>query len=568
MLTKLRNTPQVKLAAVTLIGCLILTSCGGGGGDTEGGTRDETGPGTTEPTQVTLSLSESTQDTSQGRAIIVDYEGPAFDDDDLSVSVGDTLVGGFVVNDQIHLILPLTESGQTLLTFDFGSFSSDLSLTIDPAPTIADPVVYVSDLIGDLVSSLDQLREGDRQEQVHALLVAQEELANLSEDELRALAIFFVQNLEPILQQLNSPVVAQFDGACGGAISDYLLIFAENNAAIGFTAVLLGGGAVIISVGLRAPAVVAAVVVISLGVATLGMNRARNAFREMFQSCITPAFEKISALASRPQGARSVQVAQELSPLRFDDGVARQLSVEESHRFEHEREAEVSSKTRNLVDTLLTVNNLLRQFVGRNQDLARFFGLNSYIDTLDRYVAEFAAFENPDRVVAADHTNLHLGATSDPNISGFITAATTDGVAIQFAFNNEPSDDCTAFTFNLLNPIDGYNADAIPAQLCVSSDPGPPSPPIAGAICFRSELLHEFFSGGHFYIRHTPCGDKYHDGETCTTAQRAASEELPLCPTWGSSHNICSETEGKLLDSYAGLESEGLGAWTPATCPE
>ena len=566
MLTKLRNTPQVKLAAVTLIGCLILTSCGGGGGDTEGGTRDETGPGTTEPTQVTLSLSESTQDTSQGRAITVDYEGPAFDDDDLSVSVGDTLVGGLVVNDQIHLILPLTESGQTLLTFDFGSFSSDLSLTIDPAPTIADPVVYVSDLIGDLVSSLDQLREGDWQEKVDALLVAQEELANLSEDELRALAIFFVQNLEPILQQLNSPVVAQFDGACGGAISDYLLTFTENNAALAFTAVLVVvgvGGAVSISGGQLTVPAVAAGVVISLGVATLGMNRARNAFREMFQSCITKAFGKISALASRPQGSRSVQVAQELSPLRFDDGVARQLSVKESHRFEHERKSEVLSKTRNLVDTLLTVNNLLRQFVGRNPNLARFFGLNSYIDTLDRYVAEFAAFENPDRVEAADHTNLHLGATSDPNISGFITAATTDWVAIQFAFNNEPSDDCTAFTFNLLNPIDEYNADAIPAQLCVSSDPGPPSPPIAGAICFRSELL-----SGHIYVRHTPCGDNYHDGEFCTTVQLAASEEVPLCPTWGSSHNICAETEAELLDFYAEAESELGRAWTPATCPE
>ena len=91
------------------------------------------------PLEVTLSLSELTQDTSQGKAIIVDYQGPSFDADDLRVSVGATPVESVFVDNQIHLILPLTHAGQTTLEFDFGGFSSSLSLNILAAPVISRP---------------------------------------------------------------------------------------------------------------------------------------------------------------------------------------------------------------------------------------------------------------------------------------------------------------------------------------------------------------------------------------------------------------------------------------------
>lgn len=538
MLTKLRNMPQVKLAAVTLIGCLILTSCGGGGGE-EGGETGQPDPGTGEPTQVTLSLSDSTQDTSQGRAIIVDYEGPAFDEDDLSVSVGDTLVGSVVVNDQIHLILPLTESGQTLLTFDFGSFSSDLSLTIDPAPTIADPPAYISELIGDLVTSLDQLREGDLQEIVDALFEAQAELANLSEDELRALAIFFVQNVDPILQQLDSPTVAQFGAVCGGAINGFIGTLSRRSLATAMVTVGIGG--LVGGFALGPPGLILGAIV-GVGAAIVTLDKVQDALNDVLDTCLIKTFSEISIVSA---GSSSVEVAQDLSPLRFDDGVAARLFVEESHRFAHERRSEVSSATRNLVDTLLIVNETLRQLADWFPNLARRFNLNSFIGKIDRYISEFAAFANPDRVVSADHTNLRLGAISDPNINGVITTATTGSLAIRFAFNNKPSDDCTGFTFDLLNPVDGYNEHDIPAQLCGSSDTEPPigeptTPPTTGAICFIAappfnELINRYLPCDESGVPEDSSGiQRYYAAGLCATNQYefTVSEHAPLCPTW------------------------------------
>ena len=429
MLTEIRNMPQVKLTAVTLIGCLLLTSCGGGGG--EGG--DTGGPGPT--TEVTLSLADPGQDISQGSVITVDFQGPAFGEEDLVISVGDTSVGGAVIDDQIHFILPLTASGPTLLTFDFGRFSAGLFLDIDPAPEIADPPAYASDLIDDLVFSLDRLDDGDLLELGDALLEAQAELATLSEDELRALAIFFAQNIEPVLQQLDSPVVAQFDlTECDNATGRYLVALVVIAIAVSYTAV----GTKSASSPLIPPKVRLLIVVAAASALVLSFAKALVTGRELSEVCIVKGFDSIFEAVRESVGSSSVQVAQDSSTLRFDNGVATRLVVEENRRFAGERRSEVAGATQELIEGLLNVNEKLRQLAVRFPTLARRFNLSSFIDRIDRYISEFALLQNPDHVAPADHTNLRLVAISDPNISGAITAATTDAFSMRFAFNNDP----------------------------------------------------------------------------------------------------------------------------------
>ena len=443
-----------------LIGCLILTSCGGGGGDTEGGTGDKRDSDTTEPTQVTLSLSEYTQDTSQGKLIVVDYQGPAFDEDDLMVSVGDMPVASVVVNSQIHAILPLAESGQTLLAFDFGGFSSNLLLTIRPAPTIADPSAYVSGVIDDLVLSLkDSLPEYA----YDALLEAEQELSNLSEDELSELAIFVKQNIEPVLQQLNSPVVTQYDeAACEEQLENFFI--GDVTRAASSLGILLGIVMAAIP-GYKLPGLV--VIVMGVVASYVAIKNWKSELDLLFDVCLKPLFARISTVYTA-----SVQVAQDpgaISRIRFDEDVARQVYIELVYRFEHERRSEVLGAIQNIGDVLLKVNDGLRQLVDRFPNLSQRSNINSFIDTIDGYISHFAGLENLERVEAANHANFRLGGISDANITGSVTSASTEQLVLEFNFEDASrvtQEDCVDFDFTLSNPQDGLEDVIVPASLC------------------------------------------------------------------------------------------------------
>ena len=485
MLAKLRTTPSVKLVVVTLIGCLLFTSCGGGGDDTEGGARDESGPNTTEPPRrVTLSLSEFTQDTSQGKAIVVDYAGPDFDEEELRVRVGDVSVESVVVDNQIHLILPLTQSGLTALEFDFGDFSSRLSVDITQAPTIADPPAYVSSVVEDLVAELGALPEGDWQNELDALSAAAEELVNLSEAEIRELAIFLKQNLDPHLRQVNAPVVAQFDAA---ACEDEMRRFTFNGVAvrIAIAAVFVYAAAPEVSKILGIP--------ITLGIAVLATVRLLEATDDLLNACLVSGVADIQAALVTTAGVKVAQQDSEtISTIRFDEGQAKAITLSLNRTFDPERRAEFVSAMQGLGDLLLKLNDGLRSVVDILPSFLSWLagGINSFIAKFDGFISTFAGLENPDRVETVNHADFRLEGISDRNITGSITDASSDRLFLEFNFEDStriPQDGCVDFDFTLSTSRGGLRDVSVSSRLCVAAL-APPNRVAAKALS-TSELV-------------------------------------------------------------------------------
>ena len=199
------------------LACLVMViSCGGGGTSTGDGTPGERPlepeiPETMDPQEqipVSVQLSDSNQETAQGKTVIFDYSGPELNEEDLTVRVGDTEVPTLLSETQIYILLPLSESGETTATFEFpGDKTASVQLNIAEAPTIENPEVYVSDQVAEVVSVFESLR--DEYPDVWELLEqAQDQIAGLSEDEARELAILFKQNIEPLL---DTPEISEVD---------------------------------------------------------------------------------------------------------------------------------------------------------------------------------------------------------------------------------------------------------------------------------------------------------------------------------------------------------------------
>ena len=464
MLTKFRTMFHVKLVAVSLIGLMLLTSCGGGGEDANNDDRTEP---IEPPDRVVLSLSELTQDTSQGKTIIVDYQGSAFDEGDLSVSVGDTFVESAFLNEQIHLILPLTQLGETSLEFNFGGFSSSLSVDITAAPAIADPPAYVSSVVEDFVAELDTLPEGDWEDEVDALRVAEQALSELSADEIREVAVFLKQNFEPLLRQSNSPVVAQYDEAtCRQAINRFLTRKAT-------VAIVIAGVAIYTLVPEPSKMVGLS---IGLGALALAIWRSQDAAGKVMATCLNTVVAEFQADLVTTSGVRVAQQDPEtISTIHFDEGQARAVTITLAHRFEHEKRPEVLSAIRDLGDLLLRLNDGLRSVVdilpGFLSGLAG--GINSFIAKFDGFISTFAGLENPDRVEAANHADFRLEGISDANVSGSITTANSEKLFLTFRFVDRslvPAAGYVDFSFTLSNPVDDLGDIDVLGRLFASDD--------------------------------------------------------------------------------------------------
>ena len=495
MLTKFRTASHVKLVAVSLVGLMLLTSCGGGEEDkTNGGRMD----GPIGPTnRVTLSLSQLTQDTSQGKAIIVDYQGPAFDEDDLRVSVDDdTPVESVFVDDQIHLILPLTELGRTSLAFDFGGFASSLSLNITAAPAIADPPAYVASVVEELVAELHALPEGDWGNEIEALYTAEQELSNLSTAEIRELAIVLKQNIEPLLRQLNSPVVAQFSAAaCGDAMLNFVGGVVWTNWQ-GSLRLALGA---MVAVKFAAYATVVATIGVVTGLAAVAVGAAE--LRDITNNVITDCLVSVvgvfvggAANVLDAPAMAGVRVAQDdpetISKIHFDEGQARAIILSLNRTFDPEWKSEFVSAMQDVGNLLSKLNNGLGSVV---DILPSFFpfsslarGINSFIGKFDGFISTFAGLENPDRVERANHADLRLAGISDRNITGSITDADSGGLSLEFSFEDSslvPQAGCADFDFTLSNTHVGLVN--VPAKLCALQPEATimagPSPVSAGA---------------------------------------------------------------------------------------
>ena len=104
------------------------------------------------------------------------------------------------------LWLPLSQSGETIAYFEFlEGETASVQLNITEAPSIADPERYVSDQVAEVVSMFEPLQD-EYPEVWEQLGQVQDQLADLSEDQARQVAIFFKQNLEPLLGDPETPV--------------------------------------------------------------------------------------------------------------------------------------------------------------------------------------------------------------------------------------------------------------------------------------------------------------------------------------------------------------------------
>ena len=145
----------------------------------------------------TVALSDLTPDPAQGRVLTMDYSGPDFDAEDLQIYMGDTQVEAVVIGDQIHVLLPVTEQGETVLELYIASYVLELAIDIEPAPTIAEPDTYVAGLADGLIAELGVL-EGDWGSEIDILLGTKQALMDLEEDELYETAILL--NTTSLLQ--------------------------------------------------------------------------------------------------------------------------------------------------------------------------------------------------------------------------------------------------------------------------------------------------------------------------------------------------------------------------------
>ena len=430
---------------------------------------------------VTLYLSELTQDTSQGKVIIVEYEGPEFDEDDLRVSVGNTSVESSFVDNQIHLMLPLTESGETRVEFDFGDFWSGLNLDIVEAPALADPPSYVSGVVDDLVAELDALPAGAWGDEIDALHAAKQELSDLSAGEIRELAVFLKQNLEPLLRHLNSPVVAQFDEVtCEAEMRRFVFSRQAVTALI--------GGAVLYAFAPE-PSKAIGLPLLLAGVVT-GVVLIVDATEEVLDACLVSGIVDIQtdldALLSFSPGSTAgfrgawtagVKVPQQasgtMSTIHFDEGQARAITLSLNRTFDPERKPQFVSAVQGLGDLLLKLNDGLRSVVGILPGFLSGLadGIESFIVKFDGFIATFAGLENPDRVETANYADFRLGGISDRNITGSITSANSDRLFLEFNFEDRttvPQDGCVDFTYTLSNSRAGLQDATVPARLCAS----------------------------------------------------------------------------------------------------
>ena len=161
MLTKLITMSHVRLVAVSLVGLMLLASCGGGGGD------------------------GSRADLAYVSNVVADLvaELEALPEDDWE--------------DAIEALFAVEQELPNLSGEEIRELAVFLEQDID----------VVVDLAVDLAADLEAFPEGDWEDEVEVLLA--QDLSNLSEGEIREEVRKLIN---PVLQQLDSTVVAGHEG--------------------------------------------------------------------------------------------------------------------------------------------------------------------------------------------------------------------------------------------------------------------------------------------------------------------------------------------------------------------
>ena len=412
---------------------------------------------------IDLALSELTPNPSQSQVIIIDYSGPDFDESDLHARVGtDTVVSAFFDN-QISLIMPMSASGDTTLSFDFGADrSSTLSVAVSEAPSIPDPEQYLESEISKLLSLLGT--DGDR-EVSDALLEAQAELASLSEQELSALAVFYKQNLEPALT--SSPLTrpsgrsvslaasvpqADFDAdKCWDAANDYWL---QHSFLVKKGSVLLVGGLLIGGpLGYT----------IAVGAIIYTAKRSADEAGDVLELCLAAAADSLlieladlSGARVQAQAARRAQVASaSRARISMNEGEPQAVTI----TVTYDMAADIKSR-------FISAMSQSRNLVGRMKNLV---GLLT-----DRFAGSFDAIlerfpESAERTEKVAANGFALTSISNSNISGSITGRDGDRLTLTFRFDDRslvpPEEAYVDFTFTLQNLSIGIDDVTVRARL-------------------------------------------------------------------------------------------------------
>ena len=426
------------------------------------------------PTRPTVALSDLTPDPAQGRMLVMDYSGPEFDAEDLQIYVGYTQVEGVVIGDQIHVLLPMTERGKSVLELYIASYMLELVIDIEPAPTIAAPDTYVAGVADDLITELGVL-EGDWGSEIDILIGTKQALMDLEEDELYETAILLKQNIEPALTLLTSPVVAAYDeDACNEAVTIFLK---KMNSALASWAFSTLAKAIKKIKIFQILSNVATMAEISLVISTIPD------LLDMSDVC---TFTQVASITSIDDPLTSQ------TTIIFTEFEKRDFSVTLSERFTHPRRATVLRKTQDVIESLydlklnLNVGALVTIFRAPQTTqltVAATKALNGKIDNALLSLEDFANY--PDREEPANHLNFSLTAVSDPDIGGFITGETTeDRLVMQFFLNGSGSipRGGLAFTFTLSLAPTGEEIEFSARLLAAKApepdpDPGPEPEP-------------------------------------------------------------------------------------------
>ena len=462
------------------LACLVMVvSCGGGGTST--GDRPE------EQIPISVRVSDSTQDTAQGKTVIFDYSGPELNEEDLTVRVGDTEVPALLSETQIYILLPLSESGETTVFFEFSEgVTTSVPLNIAEAPAIENPEVYVSDQVAEVVSMFESLR--DEYPDVWELLEqAQDQIAGLSEDEARELAILLKQNLEPLLDapEISEGDAMGFEGTEGlefaAARSSYdsnlpavsqgfldrleecrvtIRSFLRNQKliAISITALALSGE---ISVAFT-PAVGGIVALTSFAVLVVKIGDLRDGVATILDVCIfkqakvfldnafgatvsaseTAFFSESSAVAAarfQPPGIVS-QGSEATDRIVFTDGESKTVSVNLDSIIQDDRRSA-------LLEAYVTFRNLLVKANDKLESLGETLGVElSFQNFIDSFPTSLES-SGP-----ADTSDFEIDVPSPYlNIKGEITARERGKLTLLFSFPLGPlvTEDYSDFVFVL-----------------------------------------------------------------------------------------------------------------------
>ncbi len=458
---RMERTSSRSAVAVLLSALLIMSGC-----DQSPGTPGPRGAPPDDddkkPVAIDLSLSALTPEPSQGKVVLIDYEGPAFDESELRISVGGEALPATVSEDQIGVLLPLSHSGATLLAFDFGGGrSATMTLNIAMAPSIPDPRGYLETEINKLASALSELaaQESELRDLSDAVRVAQESLSALGEQEIAEAATLYKQNTGSSIDQPMSSGFLQTASLQAAALDanmcERAMLLWTNLHGIALGAGLAGGFLLNIPEGL-----------VTKFAGTLLVALAATSLPEMIEHSVY-----VAVICVRPvvigffQPAHSIQTAQvgpaaALPRLSFRDGEPLAVTVTAAYRIQHDLRETFLNAMSKLRGQLLKFGTDVQPLCERCAAW-----LHRQADRIPQSVEKEAA-------VPAN--GFVLKGVSTPSITGRISGVDGDRLSLTFTVAESyapETDDYIDFDFVLANGSIGLDDTTIPGRVTVDLEP-------------------------------------------------------------------------------------------------